>query len=248
MPLPTYKVRLTANDAVTPTVRRLEFAFEGDKPFSYTPGQFVSFLLPGEEKPLKRSYSIGSLAESTRDVPGFEIVVAYVDGGRATEFFFAAEPGLVTEIQGPFGLLVMPENLPRRFFLIGTGTGIAPYRTMLPQIEKRLREENCEIHVLFGIRSPEELFYGEDFLRYARDNEHFHAHFCYSRRLPDEPGPHDSLGYVQERLGSLDPDPETDLVYLCGNPKMVDDVFSLLQEKEFPTRQVKREKYVFSKF
>jgi ferredoxin-NADP reductase len=45
-------------------------------------------------------------------------------------------PGEHFGISGPFGLLVLPETLPKRLVLVGTGTGMAPYRAMLPELEK----------------------------------------------------------------------------------------------------------------
>ena len=38
--------------------------------------------------------------------------------------------------------------------------------------------------------------------------------------------------------------PEQDLVYLCGNPGMIDDSFSYLKEQGFAMQQIIREKYI----
>ncbi|NVJ68352.1 MAG: oxidoreductase [Gammaproteobacteria bacterium] len=244
MPLPSYQLELLNNEEICPNVRKLKFKFIEPATFSYRPGQFVSFVLEHEEKPLKRSYSIANLEQPDEDgmvtTDYLEIVISYVDGGRATKIFFAAQAGDKFEISGPVGLLVLGSELPQRVFLIGTGTGMAPYRSMLNQLPQLKQHE---FHILFGAQKAQDLFYQDDFQQ-AKQHDNIQYHACLSREQLDEC----HHGYVQSKLEQLAPNPETDLVYLCGNPNMVDDVFSMLKELEFGVKQVKREKYVFSKF
>jgi NAD(P)H-flavin reductase len=47
-------------------------------------------------------------------------------------------------------------------------------------------------------------------------------------------------------FGSLDLSPTTDVVYLCGNPNMIDEAFQLLVDAGFPIPQIRREKYISS--
>ncbi|MFN7096231.1 MAG: ferredoxin--NADP reductase, partial [Gammaproteobacteria bacterium] len=51
-------------------------------------------------------------------------------------------------------------------------------------------------------------------------------------------------GYVQTAFDELRPNPTSDVVYLCGNPNMIDDSYELLKELGFSAQQVRREKYV----
>ncbi len=244
MPLPSYRLTLVSNEQICPNVRKLRFEFVEANSFTYRPGQFVSFQLPYAEKPLKRSYSIANLELPNEDglvtTNYLEIVISYVENGRATKIFFEAQAGDEFEISGPVGLLVLGSELAERVFLIGTGTGMAPYRAMLNQLTEL---SNHQFHILFGAQKLENMFYLDDFWAAdKKDNIHFYP--CLSREVADNCHP----GYVQSQLELLKPNPETDLVYLCGNPDMVDDVFDLLKELDFGVKQVKREKYVFSKF
>lgn len=241
MAIPSFQVELISNESVASNTRKLVFALKNPANISYKPGQFVSFIMPtDDERPIKRSYSIANLETSPESTSYIEFVISHVEGGRASELFFNAEPGFEIEMNGPFGLLCLADELPQRVFLVGTGTGVAPYRSMIEQFKAY---PETEFHILFGAQRLENMFYLDDF-KAASLLENVHFHPCLSREGKNDCYP----GYVQHKLKELEPNAETDMAYLCGNPNMVDDVFEFLKEKEFGVKQVKREKYVFSRF
>ena len=139
-------------------------------------------------------------------------------------------------------LSALAEAAPKRLILIGTGTGMAPYRAMLPELLVR-EEQGTEIHLLMGTRQPQDLFFHHEFRSCAAVT--FES--CLSRASNPDSAKGEYTGYVQERLMQLDPRPEQDVVYLCGNPAMVDDCIKLLTERGFGPRSIKREKYTFSR-
>ena len=61
------------------------------------------------------------------------------------------------------------------------------------------------------------------------------------------PRPNDRRGHVQDVLPELQPHPEHDIAYLCGNPDMIDANFTLLKELGLPIKHIRREKYVSSR-
>jgi NAD(P)H-flavin reductase len=52
---------------------------------------------------------------------------------------------------------------------------------------------------------------------------------------------------VQVALREIRPEPAHDIAYLCGNPNMVDEAFSLLKEAGLPIPHIRREKYISSR-
>jgi len=134
-----------------------------------------------------------------------------------------------------------------RYILIATGTGVTPYRAMLPQIEALMASRGCRFVLLYGARNEGELLYGEEFEAFARKHEGFTFHPCRSRGARHHPRPHDRLGYVQDMLAELEPNPEGDIAYLCGNPNMVDAAFSALKEHGLAVQHIRREKYISSR-
>lgn len=244
MALPSYQIELIENEYIADNVRKLIFKLVEPATIRYRPGQFVSLMFEIEGKiPFKRSYSLANLESPNEDglaeSDRIEIVVSYVDNGRATNILFNAKTGDTFTANGPVGMLVLGANLPKRIFLVGTGTGMAPYHGMLPQIEKM---PNHEFVILFGAQKYSDSFYLEDFQKAAQANN-IDFHLCLSR---EEHSEHHS-GYVQTKLQDFGLNPETDKVYLCGNPNMVDDISATLLEQGFGVKQVQKEKYIFSR-
>jgi ferredoxin-NADP reductase len=249
MAVASYSAQLIINEVISPTTRRLVLERTDQGLINFTPGQFVSLAFPYQDNTYRRSYSIATLTQEPQTNQQLEIVIAQVPGGKATRYFFEqAAIGDQLEVFGPYGVLVLPKaDWPKRVVLMATGTGVAPYRTMLPLLREQLEQTALQVDLVFGVRSPAELLYGDDFTQLARQCANFRFHTCYSRTLPDNPGPRDYQGYVQTQLANLAPDPAQDMFYLCGNPAMIDEVFQGLKELNFTGRQVKREKYVFAK-
>src|ERR671921_424456 len=99
--------------------------------FDFTPGQFVTLDLPIHEKPAKRirSYSIASWPDHTNT---FELLIVLLDGGAGTTYLFnEVHEGSEITLRGPQGVFVLPETIDRDLFFICTGTGIAPFRSMV---------------------------------------------------------------------------------------------------------------------
>lgn len=238
-----FNLVLQSSRMLTPRVRQLSFRREDGQPFGYTPGQFITLHLPWEAMELRRSYSVATIPGSSDEV---QVAVTHVDGGRATQLLYGLQPGAPVQATGPFGRFVLRNDPPARYLLIATGTGVSPYRAMLPQLGTLLDGSNYSAVLMLGVRGPDELLYGEDFLAFAESTSAFQFVASYSRRLSDPPRAHERKGYVQDHLLELGPDPKRDIVYLCGNPDMIDAAVERLKALGFDNHNLRREKYVSS--
>jgi ferredoxin-NADP reductase len=250
-----FPLKLVDRRMLAPTIAHLAFVRDDGQPLDFIPGQFVQVHFHyADGTPTRRSYSLATIHDHALG-PGeaVEIAVSYVPGGAATALFEGLEPGDRIDASGPYGrFCLMPGDDNRRYLLIGTGTGVTPYRSMLPQLERLIEGRGIQVVLLFGARSPDELLYGDEFRAFAaRHPGHFRFVPCFSRELP-EPGSaqdHDDVrhGYVQQFLPGFAPDPAGDIAYLCGNPNMVDACFESLKQAGLEVKQIRREKYVSSK-
>ncbi|QIL21655.1 ferredoxin--NADP reductase [Thermomonas sp. HDW16] len=239
---------------VAPTVAHLSFLRDDGLPLDYIPGQFIQVHFAyADGTPAKRSYSLATIHDHALG-PGeaVEIAVSYVTGGAATALFEGLPEGGQVTASGPYGrFCLMPNDANRRYLLIGTGTGITPYRAMLPQLAQLMETRAVEIVLLQGARNPDELLYGDEFRAFADAHPGFRYLPCLSRELPPEGSLHAHAdvrhGYVQNALAEFEPNAESDIAYLCGNPNMVDACFEALKDAGLPVPQIRREKYVSNK-
>lgn len=234
---------------LAPAVRHMAFERADGMPFAFIPGQFVQIHFHyADGKPTKRSYSVATIAARDGGAASrIEIAVSYVEGGAATNLLGNLKEGESVDASGPYGRFCIDDkDANRRYLLVATGTGVTPYRAMLPQLE-RLAARGAEVALVYGARNEAELLYGEEFEAFARQNPHFRFYACFSRAPRAQPRAHDRSGRVHVALEELKPDAAHDIAYLCGNPDMVDQAFALLKEAGLPVPHIRREKYVSSR-
>ncbi|HET8899572.1 MAG TPA: FAD-binding oxidoreductase [Rhodanobacteraceae bacterium] len=245
-----FTLRLADSFMLAPTVRHFAFERADGAAFAFTPGQFLQVHFHyADGKPTKRSYSVATLGDAAGSpVTRLEIAVSYVDGGAATALFQQLQHGGEIEASGPYGRFCLQEaDQNARYLLLATGTGVTPYRAMLPRLERLLAERDCRVVLLYGARNEGELLYGEEFEAFARANPGFAFHPCLSRGARPDPRPNDRLGYVQNVMGEFAPNGDTDIAYLCGNPDMVDASFAALKDAGLAIPRIRREKYISSR-
>jgi ferredoxin-NADP reductase len=244
-----FQLRLVDSSMIAPTVRHLAFERADGQPLAFQPGQFLQVHFHYDDgTATKRSYSVATVGDGSSPVTRIEIAVSYVDGGAATKLLGELPHGGTIDASGPYGRFCLQEaDHHPRYLLIATGTGVTPYRAMLPQIQQLLAAGDREVVLLYGARNEGELLYGEEFEAFAKDHPGFTFHGCLSRQPRAVPRPNDRTGHVQAVLSELQPTAERDIAYLCGNPNMVDAAFAALKEFGLPVHQIRREKYISSR-
>jgi NAD(P)H-flavin reductase len=250
-----FPLKLVSRRMLAPTVAHLSFLRDDGQPLDFIPGQFLQVHFQyADGTATKRSYSLATVHDHALGAgEQVEIAVSYVAGGAATALFENLPLGGHVDASGPYGrFCLMPGDANRRYLLIGTGTGVTPYRAMLPQLAQLIAQRGIEVVLLFGARTPLELLYGDEFRAFANQHpDHFRFVPCLSRELPSADSPHAHTdvrhGYVQQFLPEFAPQAEGDIAYLCGNPNMVDACFEVLKGEGLPVAHIRREKYISNK-
>ena len=227
---------------ITPKVKHFIFNCQLFPPFNYEPGQFITVHFEHEGQSLKRSYSI---ANEPRQDNQIEFAAGYFKNGPGTEFLYNLQPGDCIKVSGPYGRLTLKEEQPERYILIATSTGITPYRAMLKELGKRMEQNpKLEVVILQGVQRQEEILYADDFQSFTKQYSKASFMPYLSRQPKDQLGANEYPGYVQHAFPSLNLNPLKDMVYLCGNPSMIDEAFNSLKEQGFALQQIIREKYI----
>lgn len=244
MSINTFSAVLSQADMITPSVKHFVLQSNCQPVFQYEPGQFITLHFEHQGKQLRRSYSI---ANSPKQDNRLEFAANYIQGGPGSELLFNLKPGDNLTVSGPYGRLLLRDNDPQRYIFVATSTGVTPYRAMMCELDRRLTENPAlEVVILLGVPKREDILYGQEFLDWAARNPRVTFRAQLSREQRDDFLSHEFSGHVQTAFAELNVSPERDLFYLCGNPAMIDDAFTILKDQGFSTQHIIREKYISS--
>lgn len=221
----------------TYNTKRFMIRVPGMDRFDFKPGQFVTLDLPIHEKKNKRwrSYSIAS---PPYDDNLFELLIVLVEDGLGTNYIFQEiAEGSELLLRGPSGVFTLPEPVEHDYFMICTGTGIAPFRSML-QHAHRQKQTLQSTYLIFGTREQRDLLYHQEMKNLASVLPGFHYIPTLSRETWDG-----RTGYVHavyEELCANKPDAH---FLLCGWKNMIDEARKRLNDLGYPKQQIHFELY-----
>ncbi|MES2701908.1 MAG: FAD-binding oxidoreductase [Bacteroidota bacterium] len=228
---------VTRIEQATPNTRRYWIQLPETEHFDFKPGQFVTLDLPIHEQRNKRwrSYSIASMPDGSNVI---ELLIVYVEGGLGSTYIFneIKEGGQFT-LRGPQGVFVLPEPLEKDVYFICTGTGIAPFRSMLHYINTH-QLPHQQLHLLFGTRKQEDLLYADE----MRGLERVLPQFSYRPTLSREEWSGDK-GYVHAVYEELCRNSPPAMFYLCGWRAMVDEAKQRILNMGYDKKDIHLEIY-----
>ncbi len=228
---------VTRIEQATPNTRKYWITLPETDSFNFKPGQFVTLDLPIHEKRNKRwrSYSIASMPDGTNEI---ELVIVYLEEGLGTEYIFNdIKEGSEFTLRGPQGVFVLPDNLDKDLTLICTGTGIAPFRSMLLYIkEHSIPHKN--INLIFGTRTQQDLLYYDEMRALENELEGFKFYPTLSREEWD--GHTGYVHHIYEEICTNKPPME---FMLCGWKMMIDDAREKLKTLGYDKNDIHFELY-----
>jgi NAD(P)H-flavin reductase len=139
--------------------------------------------------------------------------------------------------QGPYGAFIFRRPLSDSI-LVATGTGIAPFRSML--LDRLPQEKDRRFTLIFGVRHEYGLLYREELEALARQYPNFEFRPTLTRPGPDWTG---ATGRVQSHILEALGDRRDMDIYICGLKEMVNDVRSVLKEKGVDRKRIVYERY-----
>ena len=193
--------------------------------FPFVAGRFVTFDLPIGEKRLDRwrSYSIANCLDNNI----IELCIVKVPDGRASQYLFHdISIGDEFTFKGPSGAFVLPTDEQAELVFICTGTGVAPFRSMITSIFSS-GLQYPKVHLVFGTKNQKSILYKEEFEQLAVAHDRFDYHIALSRESYN--GYQGYVHNVYEQIEGLNRDK---VIYmLCGWQHMIDEAVERLTQK-----------------
>ena len=221
-----------------PNTRSLFLKLPAAQRLDFTPGQFLSFQLPGEGKTLTRAYTIASNPE---DAELLEICLNLVADGPGSHYLFARRVGDSLTFSGPWGHFVLDQAPQAECVFIADGTGIAAIR---PMLQRALNySPQFPLQLVYGTDREEELLYREQLENWPQQ----YAAFRFTALLR-HPSPHwnglrgDLLSHIEDCYVKRDTERGRHF-YICGIGKRVLELRDLLRKAGYERRAVKYEKW-----
>jgi len=203
-------------------------------------GQFVMIGLEVDGRPLTRAYSIAS-PNYEEHLEFFSIKVP--NGPLTSRLQHLREGDAIVVSKKPTGTLVLHDLNPgKNLYLLSTGTGLAPFMSVIQDPETYERFE--KVVLIHGVRYVSELAYSDFITKTLPENEFFgeavKEKLIYYPTVTREPfrntGRLTELldsGKLTDEIGLPRLNPETDRAMICGSPAMLKDCCDLLDGRGF---------------
>lgn len=208
--------------------------------FRFRSGEFTMIGIPVNGKPLLRAYSVAS-AHYADELEFFSIKVA--DGPLTSRLQHLKEGDPVMVSTKPTGTLVLDNLAPgKNLYLLGTGTGLAPFLSLIKDPETFERFE--KVVVVHGVRFIKDLAYGE-YIQDVLPNDEFlgelvREQLVYYPTVTRESFRHQGRitalmesGKLFADIGLPNMSVENDRFMMCGSPQMIADVANLLRARHY---------------
>jgi CDP-4-dehydro-6-deoxyglucose reductase len=234
---PWRKGKIIRIENETADTRRFWVEVPDLKSFDFKPGQFVTLDLPIHEKPNKRwrSYSIASAPNGTNI---FELLIVLNPNGLGTTYMFNEwTTGSEITFRGPQGIFVLETPIEQDIFFICTGTGVAPFRSMLQHI-KTSYIQHQQLYLVYGCRTINNLMYAEEMRQLENELQGFHYIPTLSREEWEG-----RTGYVHDIYEQICADRRPATFYLCGWKDMIDEAKARILQLGYEKKDIRLELY-----
>ncbi len=250
---PEFNATLSERIDITPDLALFRVKPKGWAIPEFKAGQFVVLGLPGsaprcagslpDEKPLdpekfiQRAYSIAS-TPLLKDYLEFYITV--VKQGIFTPRLFSLKAGddvfLGQKFTGAFTMTEVPEEA--HLVYVATGTGIAPFKSML---DTYLKSGDRHFSLVHGVRESADLGYRQEMLELEKKFPNFSYHPILSRPEKETTPWAGPTGHVQhvwesgelQKKWNFKPTPANTHIFLCGSPAMIESMIEVLGKDGF---------------
>lgn len=222
---------------VTPNIKELTFLLTDPREITFQAGQYVQVQAPDPEtgEPVYRAYSMSSMP-TVRD--RIQLNVRLEPGGIASTYLHNLGEGEPVKFSGPYGDFLFAHS-GRDVTCLATGVGLAPFRSLIPQILRETTE--VRVFLFFGTPSRRDIYGLEDIEEWKKDERFAYIPILSNESEKDWGGEWGRIDHVffnkhfEERKG--------DEFYLCGAPVVVNSLTAQLIERGVSESRIHFDKF-----
>ena len=233
-------LRVAAIFPETATVKtfRLVALDNGPMPFTFRPGQFLSFSAEADGKPIRRSYTIASAPTQQGHV---EITVKREEHGAESRYLHdCVAVGDHLQVTGPSGVFTFTGEEADSIVLISGGVGITPMMCVTRYLTDLAFKG--DIFFVHGARSAADVIFREE-LGYL-EKRHSNVHVTVTIADYEDASWTGAKGQIsRELIAASVPDIARRRVHVCGPPAMMDAVKAQLEALGVPRDKIKSEAF-----
>ena len=199
----------------------------------FLPGQYIDVIGPGG---IRRSYSI---ANAPRDNGHITLHIRKVPSGEMSAYWFEqAKQNDLLRFEGPMGTFCLHETPATHLILLATGTGIAPIKAILEELQQDPDPYRFEqIKLYWGGRYLHDLYWEPTFTKMP---------LIFIPVLSRESSWEGRAGYIQDAALNDAPPLENSVVYACGSEAMIQDARAALLGAGLPAGNFHSDAFVQS--
>jgi len=210
---------------LTHDVRELELSLIDPQSIEFKAGQWISLDVwhPRMRQHVQRQYSIASPPSQAQQIT---LLFNRVPDGPGSSYLFSLHEGDPLKFQGPNGSFFLQENPGRDLVFVATGTGIAPFRSMLDTFLEQ--PEAGTLTLYWGLRSQRDLYFQSALETLTQ----WHPHFSFVTTLSrPENSWNGSIGRVTKLVENQISSVSNVTFFLCGNGGMIRDTTEIVRKK-----------------
>jgi ring-1,2-phenylacetyl-CoA epoxidase subunit PaaE len=241
-----YFLKVKAIEKETEEASTIHFWHPINEVVAYRPGQFLTLLLPFEDKKVRRSYSMSSSPYT--DV-SLAITIKRVPGGFASNLLLdTLKEGDIVEAMEPMGTFFpkQADDQTRQVVFVGAGSGITPLFSIAKSI--LMVEPESEVFLIYGSRNEESIIFKD---KIEKLQEKYGDRFAVVHSLSQ---PSDSWAgekgrlnkshilKIMEKLPSLDKNQAE--FFTCGPDDMMEEAHRALSILGVPDSKIRKESFL----
>ncbi|MBS0507899.1 MAG: CDP-6-deoxy-delta-3,4-glucoseen reductase [Proteobacteria bacterium] len=216
-PIKKLPVRVTTLTRASHDVMQLRLQLPANDQFRYHAGQYIEFILRDGSR---RAYSMANAPHTQEAVPGLELHIRHMPGGKFTDHVFGAmKEKEILRVEGPFGSFFLREDSAKPMILLASGTGFAPIKALLERMQHQQITRPAALY--WGGRRPRDLYMDGWIRERLADLPNLYYVPVVSDALPEDEWT-GRTGLVHQAVLDDFADLSGFQVYACGAPIVVD--------------------------